>query len=111
MATNSETSEEPAVNIEDLLGGRVLAWVGGLAVLLGAALFLGMAISRGWIDEPTRVVLAYLGSTALFSTGLWLYERKGQTQAALAAVASSVAALYLTTTTATQVYDLVSAEV
>ncbi len=108
MATNPQSADSPKASFEDLLGGRILAWVGGVAVVLGVVLFLGMAITRGWIDEPTRVVLAYLGSTALFGLGVWLYERKGQTHAALASVASSVAALYLTTTTATQVYDLVS---
>ncbi|HEY2935418.1 MAG TPA: hypothetical protein VGJ25_02380, partial [Gaiellaceae bacterium] len=46
------------VDLEELLGGRVLAWVGGLAVLLGIVFFVVMAVSRGWIDEPTRVVLA-----------------------------------------------------
>jgi len=80
-------------SIEDLLGGRVLAWLGGVAVVLGVVFFLVMAVSRGWIDEPTRVVLAFAGSTALLAAALWLYERKGQTQAALAAAAAALAAL------------------
>jgi uncharacterized membrane protein len=100
----------PAVDWEDLLGGRVLAWIGGAAIVLAVVLFLGMAISRGWIDEPTRVVLAFLGSTALLGAGVWLYERRGQTEAALAAVASAIAGLYATLVVATQVYDLVSPE-
>ena len=72
-------------DIEELLGGRVLAWVGGIAVVLAAVFFLVMAVHNGWIDEPTRVVLAFLGSTALLGAGVWLYEAKGRTQAALAA--------------------------
>jgi uncharacterized membrane protein len=94
-------------DLEELLGGRVLAWVGGVAVVLGVVFFLVMAVRRGWIDEPTRVALAFLGSTALLVASLWLYERKGQTQAALAAAAAALASLHATVTVATVVYDLV----
>src|SRR6266516_3009218 len=96
------------VDLEELLGGRVLGWVGGIAVVLAAVFFLVMAVRNGWIDEATRVVLAFAGSTALLVVGLWLYERRGQTQASLAAVAASIAALYASDTTATTVYKLVS---
>lgn len=95
-------------SFEEILGGRVLAWVGGLAILLGAALFMAMAIGNGWIDETTRTVLALLGSTGLLGAGLWLYERRGRTEAALAAVASALGGLYATVAVATQAYDLVA---
>src|SRR5437868_11831636 len=96
------------LDLEQVLGGRVLAWVGGIAVVLAAVFFLVMAVHNGWIDETTRVVLAFLGSTALLVAGVWLYERRGRTQAALAAVAAGFAALYASDTTATAVYHLVS---
>jgi uncharacterized membrane protein len=100
-------AREP-LDLEELLGGRILGWVGGAAVVLAAVFFLVMAVHNGWIDEATRVILAFLGSTALLVVGVWLYERKGQTQAARAAVAAAFAALYLSDTTATAVYHLVS---
>jgi len=99
------------LDLEQLFGGRVLAWLGGIAVVLAAVFFLVMAVHNGWIDETTRVVLAFLGSTALVSAGVWLYERKGKTQAALAAVAAGLAALDASATTATTVYHLVAAPV
>ena len=94
-------------SLEELLGGRVLAWVGGFAVVVGVAFFLVMAASRGWIDETTRVLLAFVGATVLLAAGLYLHERRGRTQAALAAVATAIAALYVTLTAATQLYDLI----
>jgi uncharacterized membrane protein len=97
----------PQLDLEELLGGRVLAWVGGVAVLIGVVLFVGLAVNRGWIDEPTRIVLAFVGSTALLVGGLVLYERKGQTEAAVASVAAAIAALYATLAAATTLYDLV----
>ena len=97
----------PSFDLEELLGGRVLAWAGAVAVFIGVVFFLATALRRGWIDEPTRVVLAYLGSTALLALGLYLYERKGRSQAALAAVAAAIASLYASTTAATTLYGLV----
>src|SRR6266496_1208892 len=96
------------LDLEQLLGGRLLAWVGGVAVVLAAVFFLVMAVHNGWIDETARVVLAFFGSTVLLVAGVWLYELKGKTQAALAAVAAALAALYLSATTATSLYHLVS---
>jgi uncharacterized membrane protein len=98
------------LDLEELLGGRVLAWVGGVAVVLAAVFFLAMAIHNGWIDEPTRVVLAFAASTALTALGLWLYEAKGRTQAARATVAAGIAAFYASDTAATALYHLVPAE-
>ena len=98
----------PRMSLEDLLGGRVLGWVGGAAVVVGVVFFLVMATSRGWIDEPTRVLLALLGSSALLVVGLVVHEREGRTQAALAAAATAIAALYVTLVAATQLYDLVA---
>jgi uncharacterized membrane protein len=47
-----------ALSLSDLVGGRVLAWIGGIATLLGIVLFLALAISRGWIGVEARVALA-----------------------------------------------------
>ena len=98
----------PELDLEELLGGRLLAWVGGLAVLLGIVFFVAMAVRNGWIDEPTRVLLAFLGSGALVGVGLYLFVTQGRTQAALAAVASGLAGLYASDVAATRLYDLVS---
>ena len=92
---------------EELFGGRVLAWVGGLATLLGMVFLVGIALEHGWIDESMRIVLGFLGSTSLLLAGFWLYERKGHTEAALAAVGSGLAGLYATLLVGTQVYDLI----
>jgi uncharacterized membrane protein len=98
-------------DFEEILGGRVLAWVGGVAILLGIVFLLGIAIDRGWIDEPMRTVLGLFGSSSLLLAGVWLYERKGRTEAALAAVASALSGLYTTLLVGTQIYDLIPVEV
>ncbi|HEX8064985.1 MAG TPA: DUF2339 domain-containing protein [Thermoleophilaceae bacterium] len=96
----------PRVDLEDLLGGRVLGIAGALAVLLGVAFLVAMAVDRGWIDEPTRIAIGFGGCTALLAGAVALYERRGRTQAALAAAGSAIAGLFATLTAGAQLYDL-----
>ena len=100
-------SDRPETSFEDLLGGRILAWLGGLAIVVGVVLFLVIAVDRGWIGVEARVALAFAGSTILLAAGLFLYERRGQTEAAVAAVASALAALYASLTYATAVQEVI----
>lgn len=97
----------PRPELEDVLGGRVLAWAGGVAVLVGVVLLFAIAVSHGWIGEGVRVLLAGCASFALGTAGVWLHERRGHTEAALAATATSLAALFVTIAVASQVYDVI----
>jgi uncharacterized membrane protein len=94
--------------LSDLVGGRVLAWIGGLAVVLAIILFLGLAISHGWIDEPARVMLAGIASIALLVGGVWLHGHRGRTEAARTMVGAGTAGLFATLTVAGTLYSLVA---
>jgi hypothetical protein len=93
-------------DLEDFLGGRVLGWAGAVTVLLGVVLLVAVAIGRGWIDESTRIGLAFGGSAAMLAAGAWLYERRGRTQASLLITSTGLFALYLTITAGIQLYHL-----
>ena len=97
----------PTVDIEDLLGGRVLAWLGGAAVAIGLAFLMALAISSGWIDEGARTVIAGVAATALIGAGIWLHEHKGRTDAALASLSAGIASMFGVAAVATSVYHLV----
>jgi len=99
---------QPAFDLEELLGGRVLGWIGGIAVVIAIVFFVVMAVRNGWIGEAARMELAFAASTALVAVGVWLYERRGQTQAALATVAAGLAALYASDAATTLHYHLLS---
>ncbi len=88
--------------------GRAIAWIGGLAVLLGVVFFMRSAVDSSWFTEEIRTLLAALGSLSLLVLGVWLHERKGHLEAARVAVAVAIPGLYATTVVATQTYDLVS---
>jgi uncharacterized membrane protein len=100
---------DPGRELEDLLGGRVLAWIGGFAVLVGLVFLVAVAISHGWIGEAERTVLAGLGSAALLGAGVRMHERHGRTDASLAMVAAGIAGLFGTVTVATSGYHLLPA--
>jgi len=93
-------------SFEDLVGGRVLAWVGGIAVLLGVAFFLAIAVSRGWVGEELRCLLAAAGGLALVAFGAKLRGRDAAPEAAVAAIGAGVAVLDVTIAVASQTYDL-----
>jgi uncharacterized membrane protein len=109
MSAPARPSPLQGVSLEDLLGGRVLAWVGGLAVLVGIVFLFAIGISRGWIDESARTLMGAAGALALLGAGVWLRERRERTDASIAATAAGIAGLFASTTVATQVYDLIPA--
>ena len=104
----SVPAPRPEVDLEELLGGRVLGWLGGIAVVIAAVFFVVMAVRNGWIGVDARMELAFAAALALVALGAWLYERRGQTQAALATVAAGLAALYASDAATTLHYHLLS---
>ncbi len=96
------------IEFERLFGGRVLAWIGGLATLLGIVFLMRSAVDSSWFTEEVRTLLAAFGSLALLLLGFWLHERKGRLEVARVAVAIAIPGLFATTVVAAQVYDLIS---
>jgi uncharacterized membrane protein len=96
------------IEFERVFGGRVLAWIGGLATLLGVIFLMRSAVDSSWFTEEVRVLMAAFGSLLLLGLGLWLHEKKGRLEAARMAVAIAIPGLYATTVVATQTYDLIS---
>ena len=96
------------IEFERVFGGRVLAWIGGLATLLGIVFLMRSAVDSSWFTEEIRTLMAAFGSLSLLVLGVWLHERKGRLEAARVAVAVAIPALYATTVVATQTYDLIS---
>jgi len=96
------------IEFERVFGGRVLAWIGGLATLLGVIFLMRSAVDSSWFTEEVRTLMAGFGSLLLLGLGLWLHERKGRLEVARIAVAIAIPGLYATTVVAAQAYDLIS---
>jgi uncharacterized membrane protein len=94
-------------DLEELLGGRLLAFAGGAALLVGFAFFLAIAISHGWLGETARCVIAAAGALGLIGAGL----RLKAPAAALTAIGAGIAALDVDVTVAAQTYNLLGTPV
>lgn len=95
------------IEFERVFGGRVLAWVGGLATLLGLVFLMRSAVDSSWFTEEVRALLAAVGSLSLLGFGVWLHERKGNLELGRLLAAVAIPGLYATTVVATQTYDLI----
>src|SRR4051794_38464834 len=95
------------LGLEEFLGGSVLAWLGGTAVVAGLAFLLTIAVSRGWLGEGARTALAGALSLGLLGIGVRLRERRGRNDAALSAAAAGLAGAFGTLVVAGQVYELI----
>src|SRR4051812_9422454 len=94
-------------DLEQLLGGRVLAWLGGAAVLVGLAFLLALAIANGWLGELARTLLAGGASLALVGGGIALHEGRGRFEAVRAMIGTGLAGVFLTLAVATRAYHLI----
>jgi uncharacterized membrane protein len=99
--------ERPAFDLarlEALIGGRVIAWVGGVAVVLGLALLASIAASHGWIGPGARTAIAGAASLALAVVGLFVVEHAIPRRAL---IATGIAGGFVTAGLAGPVYELV----
>lgn len=96
-------------DLEQLLSGRVLAWLGGLAILVGAVFFLGLAFTRGWIGPAGRVSIGLFAGVALFTGGAWFFERRERLFGHVL-VATGLGTLSMSLGAATRLYRLLPVE-
>jgi uncharacterized membrane protein len=96
---------KPGLDWESLISVRGFAWLGGVALFLGAALFLHYAIQHGWITPAMRVAIggtvgiaALIGGDRLRAKGEW---------AGQATSGAGVAILYASFYAAAMLYHLV----
>lgn len=88
-------------------GARLLAWTGGGVTLLGVALLLALAASRGWLTPPARIAGGTLLGIALVGLGWRLHRKESARTGALAVAATGFATLYLVVAAATAVYGYI----
>jgi uncharacterized membrane protein len=107
-ATRDRTTERPtaprsapaqdrlaAGALADLIGGRVLAWIGGVAVAIGLVLLAVMASAGHRLGVPERLGLAGAGSLVLMIAGIWLHERRSRTEASIVAVGAGTVGMFV----------------
>jgi len=116
VAAAEAPARPPLIAMEDLeafLAGRLLAVVGGIALIVGGVFFLGLAFSRGWIGPEARVVLGLVAGMAFYGTGVWLLLRPGNRAREIlghVVVAVGLAVTTLALFAATRLYGFIAPE-
>ena len=102
----AERARPAIIGLEEAIGGRLLLYVGAIAVVLGAAFFLKYAFDREWITETMRVVLGALAGAGLVAGGLRL-GRRGYAAYGQVLTGGGLAVLYLAAYAAFGFYGLI----
>jgi len=66
----------PEINWERFMGVNLFAWIGGLALFLGAAFFVKYSIDNNLISPQLRVAIGFLLGAGLLVTGLLLSAKE-----------------------------------
>jgi len=112
LAVTQDVSLPPArvenkrLSLEQMVGGRALAWVGAAAVTLAGIFLVKYSIDQGWLDPIGRVLAAGLLGAIFVGAGELLRSR--DRRIAQAASAAGVALLYVALFAAIAVYDFMS---
>ena len=97
-------------NLEQLIGGRVMALVGGVIVVIAAAFFAKLAYDNGWIGNiPAGVRAAMLAAfgAVILGVGEWALRRYGRA-AAVGLFIAGLGTLYVDAWSAGPVLGLLS---
>jgi uncharacterized membrane protein len=100
------TLPRPSLNLEQQIGGRVLLYVGIVAIVVGASYFEKLAMDNGWIGEMARVLQGGAVGLGLIIAGLW-FNRRGYGIYGQMVSASGIAILYLCVYAAYSLYGLI----
>lgn len=91
---------------EALVGGRLLAWAGGAALLFALGTLFWLGVRDGWLSETLRCVIGAVASVGLLAAGLRNARNGSAREASWAMAGTGLAGLYATGAVATATYDL-----
>lgn len=80
--------------LEQFMGVKLFAWLGGLALFLSIVFFIKLSLEKGWISEELRVGIGFVTGLALVGSGWWINSRKLYTVLGQTLCATGVVALY-----------------
>lgn len=106
VAAVSEGKRFGGLNLEQFMGIKLFAWIGGFVAFLGVAFFVKYSFDQGWISPQLRVAAGFLTGLGLLIGGARL-KRKAYQVTAHALCGAGVVILYADTFAARAYYDLI----
>ncbi len=102
----TEGSRFGGLNLEQFMGIKLFAWIGGFVAFLGVAFFVKYSFDQGWISPQLRVAAGFLIGLGLLVGGARL-RRQAYQVTAHALCGAGVVILYADTFAARAYYDLI----
>ena len=104
-AASAATPVPRRTTFEELVGARLLVWVGAMALALAGAFLVKISFERGWISPPIRVALGVAFGVGLLALGESLRRSSSRISEALSA--AGIADLFACFLAAVHLYRLV----
>ena len=87
-------AERPPFTLEQFMGVKLFAWVGGLALFLGIIFFVKLSIERRWISPELRTAIGFVTGLALVAGGAKINAKKAYAILGQTLCATGVVVLY-----------------
>ena len=105
-APGSKAAPWAGLNLEQFMGVKLFAWIGGLVLFLAAAFFLKHSFEQGWVSPELRVAMGFVTGLGLVVGGVRL-KRKEYRVTAHTLCGAGVVILYAASFAAHSYYQLI----
>ena len=96
----------PALNLEQFMGVKLFAWLGGLALFFGIAFFVKYSFEHNLISPAARVAIGFIMGAGVLVGGVVLHRQEKYRVLAQTLCASGTLILYGVTVAAQSIYTL-----
>jgi uncharacterized membrane protein len=87
-------AKTPALSLEQFMGVKLFAWLGGLALFFGIVFFVKYAFEHDWISPALREAIGFAVGAGLLVAGVIVHKRKSYTVLAETFLGTGVLILY-----------------
>ncbi len=85
---------KPPFSIEQFLGVKMFAWLGGVALFFGVIFFVKYAFEHNLVPPAIRVAIGFIAGAGLLAGGMWTHRRENYRVLAQSLCATGVLILY-----------------
>ncbi|MBL9184740.1 MAG: DUF2339 domain-containing protein [Verrucomicrobiaceae bacterium] len=96
----------PELNLEQFMGAKLFAWVGGLALFLGVVFFVKHSMEQGWISPALRMAMGLITGIGLVVSGVITHRRPRYLTLAQTLIATGIVMLYGVSFTAHAIWHI-----
>ncbi len=100
----------PALNLEQFMGVKLFAWLGGLALFFGIAFFVKYSFEHNLIPPAARIAIGYIVGAGVMAGGVMLHRHEKYKVLAQTLCASGTLILYGVTYAGHSIYHLFGRE-